>query len=218
MMEKQKAEQQAKMLQIQREVARAKARARAYEDYTHIQSRASTEDEAELDEVIEEKYINRRQRLTTATEELDNRSCDQLATCDKTREQKIKTVQRKPKVRIEDAEATADKRSPTKTARKSEGNQEDMVGMMSKLLRQQAALDVDIDIFSGEPVDYHYFIAVFEEVVEKKIDDPRGRLARLISYTEGEPKEMIKYCIQQPVSVGYKTARSLLKEKFGNLH
>ena len=64
--------------------------------------------DAELDEVIEEKYINRTLRLTTATEELDNRSCDQLATCDKTSEQKIKTVQRKPKVRIEDAEATAD--------------------------------------------------------------------------------------------------------------
>ena len=101
MMEKQKAEQQAKMLQIQREVARAKARARAYEDYTHIQSRASTEDEAELDEVIEEKYINRKQGLATATEELGNGSCDQLATCDKTSEQKIKTVQRKSKVRIE---------------------------------------------------------------------------------------------------------------------
>ena len=60
MMEKQKAEQQAKMLQIQGEVARAKARARVYEDYTHIQSRASTKDEEEPDEVIEEKYINRR--------------------------------------------------------------------------------------------------------------------------------------------------------------
>ena len=78
-------------------------------------------------------------------------------------------MQWKPKVRIEDAEPTADRRGPMKTAHKSEGNQEDMVGMMSKLLRQQAALDVDIDIFSGEPVDYHYFIAVFEEVVEKKI-------------------------------------------------
>ena len=43
---------------------------------------------------------------------------------------------------------------------------------MSKLLRQQAAPDVDIDIFSGDPVDYHFFIVVFEEVVEKKIDDP----------------------------------------------
>ena len=167
-MEKQKAEQQAKMLQIQGEVARAKARARVYEDYTHIQSRASTKDEEEPDEVIEEKYIDRRQRLTTATEELDHRSCDQLATCDKTSEQKMKTVQRKPKVRIEDAEPTADRRGPKQTARNSEGNQEDMVGMMSKLIRQQAAPDVDINIFSGDPVDYHYFIAVFEEVVDKK--------------------------------------------------
>ena len=127
-------------------------------------------------------------------------------------------MQRKPKVRIEDVEATADRRGPTKTACKSEGNQEDMVGMMSKLLRQQAAPDVDIDIFSGDPVDYLYFIAVFEEVVEKKIDDPRVRLARLIRYTESEPKEMIKHCIQQPVSVGYKNARSLLEEKYGNPH
>ena len=62
---------------------------------------------------------------------------------------------------------------------------------MSKLIRQQAAPDVDIDIFSGDPVDYHYFIAVFEEVVEKKIDDPQGRLARVIRYTYGKPKEMI---------------------------
>ena len=44
--------------------------------------------------------------------------------------------------------------------------------MMSKLLRQQAAPDVDINIFSGDPVDNHYFIAVFEEVVEKKIGNP----------------------------------------------
>ena len=55
--------------------------------------------------------------------------------------------------------------------------------MMSKLLRQQPAPDVDIDIFSGDPFHYHYFITAFEEVVEKKIDNPRGRLARLIRYT-----------------------------------
>ena len=29
---------------------------------------------------------------------------------------------------------------------------------------------------------------------------------------------MIKHCIQQPVSVGYKNARSLLEEKYGNPH
>ena len=54
-------------------------------------------------------------------------------------------------------------------------------GNDKRLLRQQAAPDVDIDIFSDDPVDYHYFIAVFEGVVEKRMDGPRGRLARLIS-------------------------------------
>ena len=78
-------------------------------------------------------------------------------------------------------------------------NQPDMVAMMSKLLRQQAAPDVDI--FNCDPVDYHYFIAVFDEVVEKKIDDPRGRLTRLIKYTDSQPNEMIKR-IQQPAVVG----------------
>ena len=53
-------------------------------------------------------------------------------------------------------------------------------------------------------------------MVEKKIENPRGRLVRLIRYTDGEPKEMIKHYIQQPVSVGYKNARSLLQQKYGN--
>ena len=58
----------------------------------------------------------------------------------------MKTVQRKSKVRIEEAEPTADRRGPMKTACKSKGNQEDMVGVMSKLIRQQAAPDVGINI------------------------------------------------------------------------
>ena len=44
-------------------------------------------------------------------------------------------------------------------------NLPDMVEMISKLLRQQAAPEVNIDIFTGDPVDYHYFIALFDEVV-----------------------------------------------------
>ena len=72
-------------------------------------------------------------------------------------------------------------------------NQSDMVAVMSKLLRQQAAPDVNTDIFTRNPVDYHCFIAVFDEVVEKKIDDSGGRLTRLIKYTDGQPKEMIKH-------------------------
>ena len=47
---------------------------------------------------------------------------------------------------------------------------------------------MDIDVFTGDTTEYHYFLAVFEEMVEKKIDDARSRLTRLIKYTDGEPK------------------------------
>ena len=94
----------------------------------------------------------------------------------------------------------------------------EMAQMINKLLRQQGAPEVDIDVFIDDPTKYHYFLAVFKEVVEKKIDDVRGRLTRLIKYIDGELKEMIKHCIQQPANIGYKTARSLLEQKYGNSH
>ena len=80
-------------------------------------------------------------------------------------------------------------------------NQSDMVAMMSKLLRHQAAPDLYINIFLGDPVDYHYFIAVIDEVVEK-IDDPCGILTRLIKYIDCQSEEINKHCIQQPATEG----------------
>ena len=43
-----------------------------------------------------------------------------------------------------------------------EKTQPDMAAMTTKLVRQQAAPDVDIDIFTGDPVDYHCSIAVLK--------------------------------------------------------
>ena len=37
-----------------------------------------------------------------------------------------------------------------------------MVTMTSKLWRKQAAPDVDINIFTDDPVVYHHFIVVFD--------------------------------------------------------
>ena len=35
---------------------------------------------------------------------------------------------------------------------------------------------VEIETFKGDSFEYRYFISVFAEVVELKIDDPHGRL------------------------------------------
>ena len=48
------------------------------------------------------------------------------------------------------------------------------------LVNQQSAPEIDIDVLRGNPLEFHYFMAVFDEAVEKKIEDVRGKLTRLI--------------------------------------
>ena len=75
--------------------------------------------------------------------------------------------------------------------------------MLCKLIQQQGAPEVEIDTFSRDPLEYHYFMELFKEIVEKKIEDPRGRLTILIKYSDEEVKVLAKHCIQQPPSEEY---------------
>ena len=87
-----------------------------------------------------------------------------------------------------------------------------------KLLRLQSVPDIDTETFDGNILNYHYFIALFREVVESKVDDPRGKLTRLIKYTSGDARELIKHCIQLPSNEGFKHAKYLLEKVYGNPH
>ena len=57
---------------------------------------------------------------------------------------------------------------------------------------------------------------LFHEIVEKMIDNPKGKLTHLIKYTKGDAKDIIKHCVQQPPTQGFKNAKALLKRKYGN--
>ena len=89
---------------------------------------------------------------------------------------------------------------------------------LCKLLQLQAAPEVDMEQFDDNPLNYHYFMALFAEVLETKIEEPRGRLTRLIKFTTGEARELIKHCIQLPHNRGYQHARALLERTYGNPH
>ena len=73
--------------------------------------------------------------------------------------------------------------------------QADITSMLCNLLKQQSAPDVDLDVFDRNPVEYHNFMTLFHELVEKQIEDPRWRLTRLIRYAKGDPKDMIQHCV-----------------------
>ena len=86
------------------------------------------------------------------------------------------------------------------------------------MLSQQSAPNVDIDMFGGNPMEFNYFMSMFEEMVESKVIEPRGRLTRLINYTKGETTELVKRCIQQPNEVCYDNAKNLLIKRYGDPH
>ena len=71
--------------------------------------------------------------------------------------------------------------------------------------------------FDGNVLNDQHFMALFQEVVESKVEDPRGRLIRLLKYISGEAKELINHCIQLPSNEGFKYAKYLL-EVYGNPH
>ena len=86
------------------------------------------------------------------------------------------------------------------------------------MIKLQSAPKPDLDPFSGDPLEYLYFKANFREVVESVVHDQRGRLTRLIKYTTGEPKELIKHLVHADPHSCYSTAVSLLDKEYGNPH
>ena len=148
--------------------------------------------------------------LWSKAKECDKKYNQQQSICKWTK----RTMQRRskgPKFNVQNSEVTS-------TEIKMRRTTDWQTGMMCKLLSQQSAPNVDIDIFDGNPLEFNYFMSIFEEMAESKVIDLRGRLTRLINYTKREAKELVKHCIQQPTEVCYDHAKNLLIKRYGDPH
>ena len=61
-------------------------------------------------------------------------------------------------------------------------------------MKKQPAPDIELDAFDGNPLDLHYFMTFVHKVVEKRIENPRERLGRLLKCTSKNAKKMMKHC------------------------
>ena len=112
-----------------------------------------------------------------------------------------------------DSSMKDDKRSEIKCERRKDKEKftdTSVSDILGKMMKQQSAPEIDINVFDGNPLSFHYFMAVFKEAVEKKIEYTRGRLTRLIKYTTDEVKELIMNYIQLPAKDGYESAKHQL--------
>ena len=86
------------------------------------------------------------------------------------------------------------------------------------MVRILKAPSSEIDKFSGDPLEFEYFMASFKESVERMVPDQRGRLTRLIKYTSGEAKELIKHCVHANSKDCYNKAVKMLNAEYGCPH
>ena len=90
--------------------------------------------------------------------------------------------------------------------------------MLYQLVKEQSGPIVDIEVFDGNPIHYTYFRSMFREAVEKRINDPQGKLTRLINLTSGEAKELVKPFFHDKPECGFANAMRLLQKQYGNPH
>lgn len=91
---------------------------------------------------------------------------------------------------------------------------------ITALLVQQQSLSLlpkrDIQVFDGDPLQYHTFMRAFEHSIEEKADNPKDCLYFLEQYIRGHPKEFVRSCQHMVHDRGYAKAKALLQEHFGN--
>ena len=86
------------------------------------------------------------------------------------------------------------------------------------MMKQQSAPEAGLYVFDGNRLNFHYLMEVLKEVVENKIKDSRGRLARLIKCTTGEVKHLIKTYIQLPAKDDYEAIKNQLYQIYDDPH
>lgn len=77
---------------------------------------------------------------------------------------------------------------------------------------------IELEVFDGDPLKFHSFLAIFDENVHNVVTDGRMRLTRLLQYTTGRAKEAIRSCALQGGAAGYDRARKILLNRFGDDH
>ncbi|KAL7848676.1 hypothetical protein SRHO_G00202990 [Serrasalmus rhombeus] len=74
----------------------------------------------------------------------------------------------------------------------------------------------DISVFKGDALHYKFFIRAFEHAIEHKTDNDQDKLYFLEQYTDGEPQELVRNCAHMTPIKGYRKAKRLLHEHYGN--
>ncbi|XP_019750034.1 uncharacterized protein LOC109530618 [Hippocampus comes] len=91
---------------------------------------------------------------------------------------------------------------------------------ITKLLVKQQKVStlppINIPVFSGNPLEFSFFLKAFEHGIEERTESNKDRLHFLEQFTQGRPKVLVRSCAYMNPDKGYVEAKRLLCKNFGN--
>jgi hypothetical protein len=76
----------------------------------------------------------------------------------------------------------------------------------------------DLPVFDGDPTNYCDFIRAFENLIERKTNSWYSRLYYLFQYSSSQVQELMRSCLSMREEEGYREARRLLLERYGQAY
>ena len=96
--------------------------------------------------------------------------------------------------------------------------------LTDQLHLQQQLLDImrlpkaSLKPFDGNPLHFWSFMNAFDSTVDRSSVSEGDKLTRLLEYCTGDVEKVLEPCAIMDPRQGYRTARQLLKERFGDDH
>ena len=88
---------------------------------------------------------------------------------------------------------------------------------MVKTIKQGFVLPkTELTAFSGDPLQYWNFFRMFENTIEANASTDAEKLTYILQYCTGKAKEVIQSCAVLDPSEGYREAKEILAERFGD--
>ena len=91
-----------------------------------------------------------------------------------------------------------------------------MVASQHHLATAIAIPEPEVRKFKGDPLEFKTFLMAFDARVQSRVTNSADRLYYLDQHLKGEPKELISGCLHIEPDEGYKEARRLLQREYGD--
>ena len=209
--------QQLKLMQLEIEIAKAKARLRIFEEYDMEEERKDTVKCSAYADINSKDTGKRTTPLVTAND------TPSLGSNTMHGETKVNSVLNKQEQNdaiagneAEESKQNIQRQTNINATTDSNSITAQLLDTQRRMMSSMLLPSPQVKVFDGDVIEYSTFVNAFDTRIALYAESNSDKLYYLDQYSTGEPKDLIGGCMFINPEEGYTAARKLLDEEYGN--